>query len=445
MSDMTKIRVGFGRVDVTPEDGTPLGGYGNGARRLSNNVRDPLTASCVAITDEKDNTLLLFCTDTVRMDESWVPPLREMVQTELGIPGEYAKFSVTHTHASPDLGITIGTNHPYFQQYRDGLLAAGKQALADRAEAGIYIGRGDAPNLNFVRHYVQANGEYYGPNFGSFKASPIVGHASEPDVEFQVVKFAREGKKDILMMNWQAHPCVTSGLEKRDVSSDYVGALRDYMEQKTDMHFIYFQGACGNLVTCSRIESEAVDETPEVYGPNLAECVLPALQKMKQINGGEIKLTSERSVHPINHSEDHLLPQAEEIFKIWEETGDRTRCNQMAVACGMRSVYHARGILRKAKMGENASLPIEAASVGDLAFAFAPYEMFCDNGKEIKEGAPYEMTFIMGYTNGMYSYLPTRKAFEYSCYEANTTKFAPGIGEALAEGFVELLSKLKEQ
>ena len=443
MTDMTKIRVGFGRADVTPENGTPLGGFGNGARRLSENVLDPLTATCIAITDGKDNTLLLFCTDTVRMSESWVPTLRELVQKELGIPGEYAMFTVTHTHASPDLGITINTKHPYFQRYWAGLLEAGKQAIADRAEAEIYINRGDAAGMNFVRHYIQASGEYYGPNFGSPKAGPIVGHASEADPEFQIVKFAREGKKDILMMNWQAHPCVTSGLEKHDVSADFVGALREYMEQKTDMHFVYLQGACGNLVTGSKIESENVEQAPEVYGPNLAERVLPALQNMKRIKGGQLRLASKEVVHPVNHSEDHLLPQAEEIFKIWEETGDRTRCNQMAVACGMRSVYHARGILRKANMGENASLPIEAASVGDLAFAFAPYEMFCDNGIEIKTGAPYEMTFVVGYTNGMYSYLPTRKAFEYSCYEANTTKFAPGIGEHLSEEFVELLTDLK--
>ena len=34
--------------------------------------------------------------------------------------------------------------------------------------------------------------------------------------------------------------------------------------------------------------------------------------------------------------------------------------------------------------------------------------------------------------------------FEYSCYEANTTNYAPGIGEALAERFVEMLKDIKE-
>ena len=443
MSDMTKIRVGYGRVDITPEQSVPLGGYGNPLRRMSNNVRDPLMASCVAITDAKDNTLLLFCTDTIRVPQKWLPELRQRAEKELGVPGVYAKFSATHTHSSPDMGMTVDEEHPYYKTYCDGLMAAGKLALADRADAQIYIGNGDVPAMNFVRHYIQENGEHCGSNFGTYSASPIIGHTSDPDTGFQVIKFAREGKKDVLMMNWQAHPCSTGGIDKLNVSADYIGALRNFMEEQTGMHFIYFQGASGNLVTVSRIKAEIIDETPEVFSPKLGGFVLPALENMKKVEGGEIRLADTEYVHPINHSEDHLVPQAEEIVKVWNETGDRTRCKHMAEACGMRSVYHARGIINKSKLGESASLPIEAASVGDLAFAFAPYEMFADNGKEIKAGAPYKMTFVMGYSNGSNGYLPTRQAFEYRCYEANTTKFAPGIGEGLSSTFVKLLQDLK--
>ena len=54
------LKVGFGRIDIMPQEHVELGGYGNGPHRVSTHVLDTLFASCVAITDEQDNTLLLI-------------------------------------------------------------------------------------------------------------------------------------------------------------------------------------------------------------------------------------------------------------------------------------------------------------------------------------------------------------------------------------------------
>jgi len=39
--------------------------------------------------------------------------------------------------------------------------------------------------------------------------------------------------------------------------------------------------------------------------------------------------------------------------------------------------------------------------------------------------------------------MPTRLSFEHGSYAADTCRFAPGIGEALADEFVALLKTLK--
>ena len=39
------LRVGFGRVDITPEEIVPLRGYGNTSQRPGLEVKDPLYAS----------------------------------------------------------------------------------------------------------------------------------------------------------------------------------------------------------------------------------------------------------------------------------------------------------------------------------------------------------------------------------------------------------------
>ena len=50
------LRVGFGRADISPEVFVPLGG---GSNNVSYSVEDPLYATCIAITDEMDNTILV--------------------------------------------------------------------------------------------------------------------------------------------------------------------------------------------------------------------------------------------------------------------------------------------------------------------------------------------------------------------------------------------------
>lgn len=59
----TGFRVGYGREKIMPEESVPLAGYGN-TDRLSTGFLDPLYLDCIATTDAKGNTLLIFSGDT---------------------------------------------------------------------------------------------------------------------------------------------------------------------------------------------------------------------------------------------------------------------------------------------------------------------------------------------------------------------------------------------
>ena len=57
------LKVGYGRADITPEESVPMRGLGSSSERKSEEVKDRLYASCVAFTDETDNTILLYHMD----------------------------------------------------------------------------------------------------------------------------------------------------------------------------------------------------------------------------------------------------------------------------------------------------------------------------------------------------------------------------------------------
>ena len=57
-----RVRIGFGRADITPVESVPLRGYGNTSRRMSGPVLSPLYATCLAFSDGA-NTVLFSTMD----------------------------------------------------------------------------------------------------------------------------------------------------------------------------------------------------------------------------------------------------------------------------------------------------------------------------------------------------------------------------------------------
>lgn len=448
MKNPETFTAGYARVDITPTESVPLAGYGNTMQRLSQGVLDPLFATFIALTDNENNTLLLCTLDVIKTADFYCNPARDAISKAYGIPRENIILSATHTHSGPDF--SANEYEPIIRckdMMVEKLTEGAGLALADRKKATMLAGRTYNEGMNFVRHYVLEDDSVAGDNFGSFKAAPIRGHVTDADRQIQIVRFCREGDKDILMVNWQAHPTKAStrvtehGWTNRPfISADFVGACRAYVEEKTQCHFAYFQGACGNINSRSKIPEEdgVVDHVP--YGQQLGDYILAGLEQLSPIEGGKAEAGEKVCTSPVNHTENHLLPYAEEIAKLWAETNDPALCSQEAKKYGMNSPYHARHIVEKSKLSGELSFTVGAAHFGELGIGAFPYEMFDTNGKQVKEGSPFKMTFILENANGANNYIPSAKGCEHGCYEADSCHFMPGTGEKAANAALELLN-----
>ena len=438
------VKVGYGRMEITPEGSVPMGGYGNPRRRFNSEVRDPLYATCIAFTDSDDNTVLLFTTDMIRVDPTLAAPVREALSAEFMIPCDNIHISATHSHSTPEAGLSdIPTIAAFREKYVAGLVEAGRKAMADRAEAMTYVCGCPTERMNFIRHYKIADGTYAGANFGSFSGG-VVGHASNNDSWIQLVKFVRPGTKDIIMMNWQAHPCFTGGIDKTVLSADYIGDVRKYVEEKTGARFAFFQGAAGNHNGTSFYRRETRTYDSAEYGKLLGEYALWALEAPVYIKGGKVESIRRDLTLDLDHSDDHKVPLCGDIQRQWQETGDRAACNKRArEEVGANSIYAVNGIVARSTRGTEEDMTVFAFRVGDLGFACAPYEMFGSSGMHIKEWAPYAMTFVVSCCNDAKAYLASELAFNHGSYEVDTRRYPKGAAERLAETFVDMLKELK--
>ena len=443
MCNNQTFRVGFGRRCITPEESVPLAGYGNTSKRMSQNTLSDLYTTCVAFTDREDTTVLLFHNDLIASKATYMRPIREAISQKTGVPLSQVLVTATHTHSAPDL---LNTDQPSIQRYLELLKArlpeAAAEAMADRKPATISTGFSFTKMLNFNRHYFMTDGSIVGDNFGEPSGKTYLTHITEADPLMQVVKFTREGGKDILLVNWQSHPHRTGGSKKYDISADIVGAMRDVLEEETGCCFAYFTGGAGNINPHSRIQEENITADYLEQGDALARCALSALQNLAELKTGKIQSLELLYSGKLNHTQDHMEAEAKIIRQMFQETNDARRCRIEAEKYGIHSAYHANAILRRLDLPEYRDVEMHAFSLGDLAFVTAPYEMFDVNAKQIRDRSPFKTTFVASCANDANNYIPSSLGYLHGCYESDNSLFHPGTGEELALKYVEMLKAL---
>ena len=438
------LQVGWGRVDITPQYSVPLSGYGNTSMRMSTGFETYLYTTCVAFSDG-ENTVLLFHNDLTYVNENLTGNVRKKINEQYGIPEENIMVAATHNHSAPDFA---NANEPTATQYSQDLIkwltkAAG-QALEDMAPVtGMYHGEAFPEGLNFTRHYTTEAGVYKGDNFNDLCNSPVTGHTHKADNQLQLIKITRDGADDVVLINWQTHPHRGGGSQNTAITADLVGIMMQEMESKTGCKTAYYTGAAGNVNSSSRIGEENITPNYKEQGKALAKHALSILEgEMTEIPTGKVAVTTKTYTGRVNHSEDHLLNAAYEVNELWKETNDFIRCVTLANTYGINSPYHAGSIISKSGMPSTKEMDIAAVSVGGIGFACAPYEMFDENGKYIKENSPFQVTFVLELCNGSTGYIPSEEGYKINCYEANTGPFEPGTGELVAQEYVDLLNSL---
>ena len=439
------FRVGFGRANITPKSGVPMASYGNAKDRISEGIFSYLLINVLSV-DDGENTLLLLTIDHSWFSDILANPIKQKITGEYGIPADHILMQGTHTHAGPEVGETSVPSMG-IENDRTVKLAmeAVDDAMADLKPAEIYVGSVMTEGMNFVRRYFMDDGSLIGDNYDG-TGTTIVRHETEADGEVQLMKFVRQGGEDILIVNFQAHPHLEG--KTLNLSAQTPGAIRDAVEKRFDNKCIYWQGPAGNINTHSRIESENKFDRSSTgvvaYGTAMADYISTVYDSMTPVASGPIQVIHKDAVCQVNHTEDHLINIATQVDDIWTSTGNAKKAMEIGTPYGIRSVYHAGAILKKARLGTTSEIPIAAFSFGDVSAVVVPYEMFDTSGKQIKDGTPFEKTFIFGYANpGSYSYMPDEKAYGNIGYEGTMCRFARGTAEQLVGEYLGMLHEMK--
>jgi hypothetical protein len=306
------------------------------------------------------------------------------VEREAGVPRTHFWWSVTHSHATPEVGppgiykTLLGrSDHEHDREYvafaTAALLKAVKEAKAKLEPARIAFGQG-VSMANINRRAKDVDGTV---SLGLNPDGPV-------DRQIGLIRLERpDGGTIALIANYAIHGTVMSGANLQ-ISGDAPGVVSAYLEQKLGTTVLFVNGAAGNLAPIYSVYADARSGHLTQFNVLLGDRILAAVKAM---GAGAADVTLAPSELMVATANREGLTWPEELPQ-----------------------YRGRVLVRLLR-------------INDTVIWAAPLELFCEIAMAVRERSPFSHTFYFGYTNGWMGYLPTAAAFGEGGYEPRTSVY----------------------
>ena len=441
-----RAEVGVARRDITPPVGIRARNWGAADWDVSEGIHRPMTLTTLAVVSGEGSTQLLVAVDSTwwrRVDDEW--RVRGRVLDALGLAPEQLQISLSHTHAGPVLCSTDSAlpGGDLISAYLDSLaqaaIDAGREALANRRPGLIEWAVGRCSLASNRELDVDGRALVgFNPN-GVADDTVMVGRVTSQD-----------GETLGTVVNYACHP-TTLAWDNHLISPDYVGAMRDLVEDATGAPCLFLQGASGELAPREQYSGDV--ELADRHGRSLGHAVLAALETMP-LPGTELELTgavesgallaiwrgvplatsfSARAV--VGSVELEVdLPSIEELTQRWANIDESTREERLDRARNLRDDYIK---------GSTVQHPVWAWRWGGAIIVGQPGEAYSRFQVTLRERFPDHPIVVTNLTNGPgFVYLPIQDAYDRGAYQAWQTPVVAGSLDRLEDYATSLVQSL---
>jgi hypothetical protein len=447
---MNTLKVGFGRVNVTPMMGIPLDGYF--VPRYADGVLDDLEVNALAL-EAGGNRAVLLTLDHCGTNAAVLEPYRRHAAEVTGVPFESIFISCTHSHNAPIL--EANSDDPLIREYDRFLwhkmADAAKAAVEDLQPARMGWAVGQAPNIAFVRRFRMKDGKIRtNPGVGN---PDILAPIGDVDERLNVVRFDREDGLSYVLVNFGNHPDTVGGCK---ISGDWPSLMRGQVEKAIDnTRCIFFNGAQGdvNHVNVNAKDGDLndlandFDDVARGYGHTrhmarvMTGAVLQVFDKVNYRDVDSIRAAQKVVDIPSNMPKPEDMPLARKYNDLHLAGRDEEIPFQ---AMELTTVVAEAGRMVQLEHGpESFPLLLSALAIGDIALLGIPGEPFTGIGRGLKLAEGWELVLPCCQTNDRVGYFPMQEAYDEGGYEARSSIFAAGVAERIIEEGTALLQSLR--
>lgn len=433
------LMCGSARVDITPEVGGMMDGYGL-RREGSQGIAEPLSASVLVFQTEQTSGAIVAA-DVIGFPAPLAYRIRGRAAEALGTSLSCVMLTATHTHAGPSAGLLkdVPVDDAYWDGVEERIAGALVEAMSCLVPVKIKAGIG---SVSFPTNRRKRDG-----------TGVVIGTNDEGPVDRSVRTLCPvsewTGRPVGILVHASCHPVALGG-DNLLISPDYpVGLYLELKEQYGDTPVLFVNGSAGD-VNPNRLAGESDMERRDRCGAELARAANGILEKLDA--EATVPRTETRAeTPPLRFVESPLrlpleaLPEPEMLdadvraleSQLEAETGPRRFVIE-------RRLNWTREALGRRKEGAGTlwlDVSIQGVRIGDCVLVGLPFEVLTATGAFVLEAFPRERgrIFVCGYTNGAYGYLTPRAVLEEGGYEADDAHIWYGLPNRYAPEAEELV------
>jgi hypothetical protein len=463
------LQAGTGRRCTNPPPNIAHGGWGAQKHEQAEGIDMDMWVTALALSDGA-TTVLILDVDIQILTNERADQIRVAASEATGVPITNIRTCATHTHSGPvpyKSWIEKGYEMvgPWFDNLARWCAEAAAEALANLQPVEVRVGRG-ACVINANRRCVTPDGQRY---LGVNRAAPC-------DHEVIVVRFdpvaASNSEPVAVLVNYACHATIM-GPANRLITPDYPGAMKRTVEQAIGGRCVFLQGSAGNVGPVQGFQADPAvyRGLGEVLGHEVAKVALamrsiPSRVTLREVIPSGAPLgafdcefaTIAATPLQVRHVDISVplregLPEknaAAATLEHWKArlTAARARNDDAAIT---EAIYMARRADIQLRRADDfggrtkAAVRTHLITFGDVALVGCNIEPFWEIGRAIKDGSPFPVTFMCGYTNGRMAYLPTADEWTKGGYEVENSPFGQSAAEALQREILAVLERMKQE
>ncbi len=396
-------KAGVSRVDITPQFPMWMAGYATRTGPSEGTIH-PLWSKALALQDAENNTVVLITSDLCGMPRDMARRIKDKIKANYLLPDAAVLMNFSHSHSGPVLRDFLYHVYPleegdieninrYSQRLEEQIVQLVGEALTDLVPAKVYSENGETRFQVNRRNNPEAT------------IAQVTDLAGPNDYAVPVLKVTDpEGKIMAIAFGYACHPTV---LGINQWSGDYPGFAQIALEEMyPGATALFFQGAGGDQNPLPRRTLPLAGK----YGEELASAVKRVLDEDMKTLTPKIKSAYAEVALALNKP-----PSNEVLLKMIEESsGHYQRWAKM--------MY---GKVKNNEVEAAYPYPIQIWKLGDQLLIALGGEPVVDYAIKLKSQYGNGL-FVLGYSNDVMAYIPTRTVLMEGGYEGATSQFAFG-------------------
>lgn len=435
-------RIGIAQTDITPPVGIYARNWGAATHDVARSIHRSLTLTAMTLAPSSDGQTLVF----VEADLGWwksVQTFRQFLsrlQQAIDVTPANLIFALSHTHSAPPL-MNADDSLPGSGLHRKWMMELFESTVRTVREAAEHQFDGTL-DWHAGRCDLATNRDLPDPDPSRRRVVCGYNPDGDPDDALLVGRITDAvGQSRATIVNYACHP-TTLAWENAAISPDYIGAMRETIQQATNAPALFLLGACGELAP--RYQYVGDTEVADQHGRELGFAALAALNGMEPsgtqlgyvevVESGAPLAVWKHGPSKRSHKLRAVCGSANLPLKNWPSAEElerqRLACTDRALEERLRRKLNIRlGVGN----GSSFELPVHVWRIGDGVLVGSCCEAYSVLQRELRRRFPDTTIVCMNLINGSIGYLPPAEFYDTDVYSVWQTPFDRGSYERLLE------------